>query len=86
MRFREFTNPEEENYDITSSLNTNDYSSQNAQGSNSYNMQLIDLIGILEDVTEEELQEQYGISMSEYLYPTEETINKVYERVNRRHR
>ena len=76
--FTEFTNPEEKDYDITSSLN---YSLIN-----SYPEQLIDLIGILEDFTEKDLQEQYGISMNEYLHPTEKTINKVSERINGRHR
>ena len=64
-------------YDIISSLNCNDNASQNY-----YVEQLMDLIGILENVTEEELQEQYGISMKEYLNPTANTIKKVNQRVS----
>ena len=82
MEFKEFTNPEEKDYDITSSLN----SINNTASVNPYSEQLVDLIGILEDVTEEELQKQYGISMNEYFNPTQETINKVSERINERHR
>ena len=82
MEFKEFTNPEEKDYDINSSLNR----FNNSVSVNPYSEQLIDLIGILEDVSEEELQEQYGISMNEYFHPTEETINKVSERINGRHR
>ena len=82
MEFNEFTNPEENNYDINSSLN----SFNNSVSVNPYSEQLVDLIGILEDITGEELQEQYGISINEYLHPTEDTINKVSERINRKHR
>jgi len=82
MEFKEFTNPEERDYDINSSLSSMD----NTSSVNPYSEQLDDLIGILEDVTEEDLQEQYGISMNEYFNPTEETVNKVSERINRRHR
>lgn len=82
MEFKEFASPEERDYDINSSLN----SFNNSVSVNHYSEQLIDLIGILEDVSEEELQEQYGISMNEYLHPTEDTINKVTERISRKHR
>lgn len=82
MEFKEFTNPEERDYDINSSLN----SFNNSVSVNPYSEQLVDLIGILEDVTEEELEEQYGISMNEYLHPTEDTINKVTERISGKHR
>lgn len=82
MEFKEFTNPEERDYDINSNLGD----INNTTSVNPYSEQLCDLIGIFEDVTEEELQEQYGISMNEYLYPTEETINKVSESINGRHR
>ena len=82
MEFKEFTNPEGKDYDINSSFNSFNSSVQ----INPYSEQLDDLIGILEDITEEELQEQYGISMNEYLHPTEETINKVAEKVSGKHR
>ena len=77
MEFKEFTNPERRDYDINSSLNN--FSFDNNTSVNFYSEQLNDLIGILEDVTDEELQQQYGISMDEYFNPTEETINKVSE-------
>ncbi len=82
MEFKEFTNPEERDYDINSSLN----SFNNSVSVNPYSEQLIDLIGILEDISEEELQEQYGISMNEYFHPTQDTINKVTERISGKHR
>ncbi len=85
MEFKEFTNPEENDYDIKSSLDGLD-SFNNITSVNPYTMQLIDLIGILEDVTEQDLQEQYGISMNEYLHPTKETIDKVTEKVSRIHK
>ena len=82
MEFKEFTNPESKDYDINSNQNHNNIIYNN----NPYSEQLINLIGILEDITEEELQEQYGISMNEYLNPTEDTINKVSEKISGRHR
>ncbi|MBR3523172.1 MAG: hypothetical protein IKN87_00595 [Bacilli bacterium] len=80
MEFREYTNPEQNNYDITSGLNSYNYNE------NVYSEQLMDLIGILEDISDEELYEQYGITEEEYLNPTAETIEKVLEKVNGRHR
>ena len=59
MEFREFSNPEGRDYDINSSLNDDNYSSnsQSIQDANKYYMQLFDLIGILEDFEESELIE-----------------------------
>lgn len=84
MQFKEYSNPESKNYDINISLKNNNYSSssENIQAANKYYMQLFDLIGILEDITEAELIENYGISMREYLCPTAETIKKVSEKLN----
>lgn len=79
MEFKEYTNPEERDYDIKSSLNT---TSSNTQSKQQYYMQLFDLIGILEDINEEELKETYGISMHEYFNPTAETIRKVSAKLN----
>ena len=80
MEFKEFTNPESKDYDINSSLaSSNTY---NSSASNQYSEQLDDLIGILEDVTEEELQDQYGIDMNEYFSPNADTITKVSEKIN----
>ena len=83
MEFREFSNPEERDYDIISSLNANNSSNlQNIEEDNQYYVQLFDLIGILEDFEESELIENYGITMQEYLNPTAETIKKVSEKLN----
>ena len=84
MEFREFSNPERRDYDINSSLNDDNYSSnsQSIQDANKYYMQLFDLIGILEDFEESELIENYGITMQAYLNPTAETIKKVSEKLN----
>ena len=77
MEFREFSNPEERDYDINSSNNDNySFNSQSVQDANKYHMQLFDLIGILEDFEESELIENYGITMQEYLNPSAETIKK----------
>ncbi len=74
MEFKEFENPESKDYDINSSFEE----TQNTSAiENPYIEQLIDLIGILEDVSEEELQQNYGISITEYLHPNAETISKV---------
>lgn len=76
MEFREFSSPEGKDYDVTSSL------SESSIANNQYVEQLIDLIGILEDISEEELQEQFGISMSEYLEPNAQTIEKVIQKID----
>ena len=75
MTFKEFSNPEEQDYDITSSLNDEDNNVN--YNSNSYADELADLIGILEDVTEDSLIENYGITLQEYFHPNLEVINKV---------
>lgn len=45
-------------------------------------MQLLDLIGILEEINETELIENYRITMKEYFRPNAETIQKVSEKLN----
>ena len=84
MEYGEFSNPEAGDYDINSSLNGDNYSSNShsVQDSNQYYMQLFDLIGILEDIEESELIEKYGITMKEYLNPNAETIKKVSQKLN----
>ena len=82
MEFNEFRNPLEEDYDIKSSIEEDEYSYNNYTDDN-YSEQLMDLIGLFEDVNEEELLEKYGISLQEYLYPNEQTIQKVSEKVGR---
>lgn len=81
MELKEFSNPESKDYDINSSLN---YSNNSSSSYNPYSEQLANLIGILEDVTEEELQDEYGITMNEYLNPTLDTIEKVKYHLNER--
>lgn len=80
MEFKEYNNPERKDYDISSSLNS--LQSNNESLQNKYSFQLAELIGILDDVTEEELQECYGISMDEYYNPNAETIAKVTQRLD----
>lgn len=99
MKFREFVefsnpeendydikinNPEENDYDIKSSLKNSDYPSFPSDGKNNndYGMQLFDLIGMLEDINEAELIENYGITLQEYFHPTAQTIEKVSEKLN----
>ena len=81
MEFKEFSNPESKDYDINSSFGE---TQPNSATVNPYVEQLIDLIGILEDVTEEELQQNYGISITEYLHPNTETISKVKDALGTR--
>ncbi len=78
MEFKEFSNPESKDYDITSCLDCSD-PIKNDQ-INPYTEQLIDLIGILENISEAELLQNYGITLQEYFNPNLETINKVRER------
>ena len=70
MEFREFSNPEERDYDIKSSYH-------NSIDSNTYIDELTSLIGILENIDENELMDKYGITLHEYFYPDAEVINKV---------
>ena len=77
MEFREYSNPESMDYDITSSLGSTSHVTP--QNKNYYTEQLIDMIGILEDVTEENLQRDYGISLNEYFNPNQDVINKVQQ-------
>ena len=67
---KEFSNPLEENYDITSSMHGDDSISTR---SNPYLDELLNMVGILEDG--EWLG--YGITEDEYLHPTKETVAKV---------
>ena len=75
MQFREYTNPESKDYDIVSSLQE-EPSNQNTNKVD-YSMLLADIIGILEDVDEEELMNNFGITMEEYSHPNKETLIKV---------
>jgi len=87
MQFREYveySNPEGSDCDIKSSLNEVSFDEPKSQSNQFYYSQLFDLIGILEDIDEEDLIKNYGISMQEYLKPTAETIKKVSEKLNSR--
>ena len=75
MEFKEYNNPEEMDYDINYSFDE-DSAVYDEQGNN-YTEQLLDLIGILEDFTDEDLMDTYGITMYEYLNPDASTIEKV---------
>lgn len=70
MEFREFSSPEADDYDITSSM---DESRATLKRDNNLMIELIDLVGILED--EEWIS--YGMSEEEYMNPTRATIEKV---------
>ncbi len=78
MEFKEFNNPLEKDYDIKGSLDEN----YGVVEPNAYAEQLVDLVGILEDVSEEDLIKNYGITLEEYLNPNEEVIYKVKEALN----
>ena len=84
MEFKEFTNPENIDYDLESYNNTDELGTYSNRGESKhdYALELYQLIGLLEDVTEEELQETYGISMNEYFKPNSDTIRKAKEKLN----
>ena len=76
--FGEYTNPEKKDYDISSSLYgypSNKRSEQDEIESDFYS------IVWYENVTDEELtkllQEEWGLTLQEYLHPTKETLKKV---------
>ena len=63
--FTEFPNPEEVDYDITSSQGMGEI--------NQYSMEILDMVGFLEDGE----HVIYGITEEEYLHPTQETVDKI---------
>ena len=69
VEFKEFTNPESADYDIKMSLKESD--------EDRYVEELTELIGYLTDVTDEDIQKEYGISFYEYLHPTREVVERV---------
>lgn len=75
MFFKEFTNPEAKDYDIYMSHSFRE--KQIDETDNQYINELINLIGILEDINEVDLFNTYGITLNEYYNPTEETIKKI---------
>ena len=80
--FKEFINPGSEDYDLRSFDTT---SQKTVAIVNDYSEQLVNLIGFLEDdeVTDEYLLSNFGISKKEYIYPTSETIKRVSENLNK---
>jgi len=76
MEFKEYTNPESNDYDIISSFNSSE------DDNIDYGYELVNLIGVLEDVTEDIIS-NYGITMNEYLNPTKEVVLKVKDRLNK---
>lgn len=76
MEFREFSNPESKDYDITSSFRENTINGYTNE-ENTYAMSLMNLIGILEDEEVDNIYENYGITEAEYLHPNAEVIAKV---------
>lgn len=74
MEFKEFTNPEEADYDIMMSLEGNTSSSENE---NPYVEEQMNLIGLLEDVSDAEILATYGITADEYFNPTKESIGRL---------
>ena len=81
MEFKEFTNPEEVDYDIKSSQDE-----RSTPAINPHYDELINILGLLEDIDEEQLRDKYGITMAEYLNPSEETIEKVRNKLGEKHR
>ena len=77
MEFNEFKNPEDKDFDINVSVDEN----YGVVSSNGYSEMLADMIGVLEDVSEDELITRYGITLDEYLNPNEDVINKVKMRL-----
>ena len=70
MEFKEFTefeNPLEADYDVKYAI----------RNDNPYQQQMIDLLGILEDITDEDMLREYGITVEEYLHPTKDSVDKV---------
>ena len=81
MEFKEFTNPEEADYDIKMSQEE-----KVTPAINPHYDELINLLGLPEDIDEDKFKDKYGITMAEYLNPTEETIEKVREKLGNKHR
>ena len=79
MEFKEFSNPLEEDYDITSSLKSNNV--DKVAERKKYVRQLFD---VMEDIPEDidlmsdvSFVSQYGITKQEYANPNAEVIKKV---------
>lgn len=75
MEFREFSNPEEADYDIMRSLE--DGTTIEPSNNNQFEEEQMNLIGILEDVSDAELLATYGITAEEYFKPTKASVDKI---------
>ena len=73
MKYNEFKTPEKNSYDISVNVDEN----YGVVSSNGYFEILTDMIGILDDVSEDDLIESFGITLDEYLNPNEDVISKV---------
>ena len=83
MEFKEFTNPEEKDYDIKSAYNGEE-NNIGADEKTQIAIELISLLGgFLEDEELDSIYENYGITVSEYMNPTRETINKVKNKLEK---
>lgn len=76
MEYREYANPEEKDYDLRVEEMFEENSSKNPNQET-----LIELLGLREDINEEQLLERFGITLEEYLNPTDEVIKKVQEKL-----
>lgn len=74
MEFKEFTNPEESDYDIMMSLEGE--ANSNTQ-ENPYVEEQLNLLGLLEDVDDASILATYGITAEEYFNPTKESIGRL---------
>lgn len=82
MHFNEYPNVEEADYDIKSSLNLNEEKKPSSVHENAIQEAMLEAMdwNILEDldeISDEELLEAYGITKKEYLNPTEEVVLKI---------
>lgn len=77
MEFKEFTNPEEKDYDINSSFSKTERAKK-ASRENKINQSFIELLGILGFPKLYELA-PYGITEEEYKHPSLDTIKKLKE-------
>lgn len=77
MEFKEFTNPEEKDYDITSSLDAAERAKREAKVDKIHQ----DFTELLGDLGFPELYElaSYGITKEEYTHPSLTTIKKLEE-------
>ena len=78
MEFKEFSDPLEEDYDINEDFYNDEESTSLLQNnSQDVRMELIELIGLLEDDEFNNIEELYVITQYEYMHPTKEVIEKV---------